>query len=477
MSIRLRLTLLYSAILALTLIAFGTILYVTQSRATFDSIRADLVRQASFVANAGQPRPAPPEGWPSPALPPSGELPDPNSANRTRPGRWTQILSLDGTVITQTPDLSGTSLPLSQEGLAAVQSGQAWFERGEVDEEPVLIYSLRYATAAGAFEIVQVAFPIAHSLQSLSALRLILVIGSTIVCVAAFAVGWVLAGAALRPIDRIRRTAQAIGDEHNFSRRVEHVGPADEVGQLAITFNQMLAELESGYRQLEAALRSQRRFVADASHELRTPLTTLRGNMELLRRDPPLDAAERAETLADNIDEVERMIRLVNQLLTLARADAGQILQREPLALAPLLEDVCRQTRLITPRSPLLCEPPPEGTMVQGDRDALKQVLLILIDNARAHTSPGTVIGLSTSMTDARVSISVRDSGPGIAADVLPHIFERFFRGDAERSGTGAGLGLAIAQELVERQDGTIAVESEIGQGTVFTVTLPRLAS
>ena len=134
------------------------------------------------------------------------------------------------------------------------------------------------------------AFPIAQPQQSLNALRLVLVVGSSLAILAAFALGWVLAGTALRPIQRITQTAQAIGAERNFGRRVEHKGPADEVGQLAVTFNAMLAELESGYRQLEDALYSQRRFVADASHELRTPLTTVRGNIELLRREPPIDA-------------------------------------------------------------------------------------------------------------------------------------------------------------------------------------------
>jgi len=476
MSIRLRLTLLYSVILAITLIAFGTILYATQRRATFESIKSDLVRQAGFIVGAGQPRPVPPDGLQLPAPPASGELSDQGSTVRTLPGRWTQTISLDGAVTGQSPDLSSTTLPLSQEGMAAVQDGKGWFETAQVDEEPLLIYSLRYKTAAGALEIVQVAFPIAQPLQSLSTLRLILVVGIGVVCLAAFAIGWVLAGTALRPIERIRRTAQEIGDEHSFKRRVEHSGPADEVGQLAITFNQMLAELESAYRQLESALRSQRRFVADASHELRTPLTTLRGNMELLGLDPGPDPAERAEILTDSIDEVERMIRLVSQLLTLARADAGQALGREPLTLAPLLEDVCRQAKLITTRSQIQCEPPPDGATVIGDKDALKQVLLILIDNAHVHTPPGTAIGLSVTVAGPSASVSVRDNGPGIAADVLPHIFERFYRGDGERSGTGAGLGLAIARELVERQDGTISVQSEAGQGTVFSVTLPRVA-
>jgi two-component system, OmpR family, sensor kinase len=470
MSIRLRLTLLYSVILALTLIAFGSILYVTQWRATFDSIKSDLVRQAGFLADGGS-RPGPPEGPPEPAPEPSGAPPETDQPG-SLPGRWTQTLSMDGTITAQTADLSDTSLPLSIEGLQAVQGGRDWFETAQVDDEPLLIYTRPYTTQAGAAAIVQVAFPISQSLHSLNTLRLILVIGSSLVFLAAFAIGWVLAGTALGPIHRITSTAQAIGAERNFSRRVEHQGPADEVGQLAVTFNEMLAELESGYRQLESALRSQRRFVADASHELRTPLTTVRGNIELLRREPPIEPAEQLEILGDTTDEVERLIRLVNQLLVLARADAGLDLRREPVALSPLLEDVCRQSKLIAPRSRVLCEFPPEEIAVLGDRDALKQVLLILIDNATVHTAPGTVIRVSAAAVDGSVSLHVRDAGAGIAPDVLPHIFERFYRGDSSRSGTGVGLGLAIARELVERQDGTISVESEPGHGSVFTVTL-----
>jgi signal transduction histidine kinase len=284
----------------------------------------------------------------------------------------------------------------------------------------------------------------------------------------------VLAGTALRPIERITHTAQTIGAEHDFSRRVQHIGPTDEVGQLAITFNAMLAELETAYRQLEQALDSQRRFVADASHELRTPLTTVRGNIELLRREPPIDPRERAEVISDTNDEVERLIRLVNQLLVLARADAGQTLEREPLSVKPLLEDICRQAKLLTSRSTVLCNPPGEDVVVLGDRDALKQVLLILLDNALVHTSPETTVELTAAQEDDRVAISVRDTGPGIPPDVRQHIFERFYRGEVSRSGVSTGLGLAIAKELIEAQGGAISVESRLGQGSVFTVTLPR---
>jgi two-component system OmpR family sensor kinase len=299
-----------------------------------------------------------------------------------------------------------------------------------------------------------------------------LLAGSSLAIILAFAIGWVLAGAALRPIHRITQTAQAIGAEHNFSRRVDHEGPADEVGQLAFTFNDMLAELETAYRQLEDTLESQKRFVADASHELRTPLTTVRGNIELLRREPPIAFAERMEILTDTTDEVDRLIRLVNQLLQLARADAGQELQREVFPVKPLLEDVCRQAKLLAPDTTIACEPAPD-LLVQGDRDALKQVLLVLVDNSTTHSMPGTIIEIGARRTDDAIVLSVRDNGPGIPPDMLPHIFERFYRGEVSRSGPGAGLGLAIAKELVEAQEGTIRVESTPGKGSLVTVILP----
>ena len=296
-----------------------------------------------------------------PFVPQGGGLP-----SGTLPGRWTQTRSMDGEITGQTFDLSGATLPLSAKGLQTVLGDTGWYETATVQDEPLLIYSQLNVGADGVIRIVQVAFPIAQSQQALNTLRLILAVGSSMAIVVAFALGWALAGTALRPIHRITQTAQAIGAERNFGRRVEHTGPADEVGQLAVTFNAMLAELESGYRQLEDALHSQRRFVADASHELRTPLTTVRGNIELLRRDPPINTEERIEVLTDTTEEVDRLIRLVNQLLVLARADAGQTLRADPIPVQALVEDVCRQARLLTPNTPIHCEAP-AGVLVQGD--------------------------------------------------------------------------------------------------------------
>lgn len=459
MSIRLRLTLLYSGIVALTLLVFGTALYATQAQSTLDSFRTALARQADgFEHGPGRFDDNGPV-----TLPPVGS---------TLPGRWTQLRAVDGTVLARTYDLT-TALPLSAQGLAAAQHGQSWFENASFDSDTLLIYTHPAFANGDVAALIQVAAPITLADQSLSALRLILVIGSGIVVLIAFAIGWILSGLALSPIHRITQTAQAIGAEHDFSRRVEHVGPSDEVGQLAVTFNTMLSELETAYDQLQESLDSQRRFVADASHELRTPLTTVRGNIALLGHNPPPDTKERADILADTKEEVERLIRLVQQLLVLARADAGQKIELEPVALKPILEDVCRQMRLRAPQRVIVCDDLTDVT-VMGNRDALKQVALILLDNAVVHTGNGATIQLTNEVEDSAAAMRVRDTGAGIAPSALPHIFERFYRGDIARSGSNSGLGLAIAQELMVAQNGTITVESELGKGTTFVVRLPR---
>jgi signal transduction histidine kinase len=355
--------------------------------------------------------------------------------------------------------------------------------------------------------IVQVARSLAEHDQSLGTLRSILLAGSSVATVVAFGIGWLLSGIALAPIQRVTLTAQAIGAERDFGRRVAYVGPNDEIGRLATTFNAMLTELQAAYRQAEQALQAQRRLVADASHELRTPLTTIRGNLGLLQRRPPISRDDQEAVLADMVEECERLMRLVNDLLVLARADAGRPLRIEPVPLKPLIAEVCRQAKHLDSGQPIDTVGVGD-VVVDANRDALKQVLLILLDNALKHTPPGGRISIETALetiaedrgskiedhgaspddarsatldprspTASRVIVRVRDSGPGIPANVLPHIFERFYRGDAARTGEGAGLGLSIAQTLIVAQQGTIAVESALGRGTLVTLNIPQSAA
>ncbi len=461
MSIRLRLTLLYSAILALTLLVFAVLLYFTVHQVTMatvkDTLKADSGRvQANtleVVTNGFVVRT------------------DKFSARTT----YFQLRDREGKVSGASKDAYGRQAPMGNTGKATLRSGKPAFEMVSLpdSEERLLVYSVPFRPNGETIGVLQTARSLQDQDQALGTLRRLLTFGTVIATLVAFGVGWLLAGAALRPINRITQTAQAIGADRDFDRRVTHGGPHDEVGRLATTFNAMLAQLGGAYSQVEDALRAQRRFVADASHELRTPLTSIRGNLALLRRDPPISEADRAAVLADTEEESERMSRLVHDLLQLARADSGRPLAAEPLAVGALIDEVCRQARGIAPDRHIECETAGSLTVL-GDRDALKQVLLILLDNALKFTPPSAGIWVSASDTADTVTISVRDSGPGIDPAALPHIFERFYRGDAARSGPGTGLGLAIARQLVNAQGGAIDVTSHLGSGSVFTVTLPR---
>jgi len=463
MSIRLRLTLLYTAILALTLTGFGTMLYGTQSqsmrsgeeRMLAETARRLTERRQFEEHQLGDPRfPWPPE---------SEDVP--NRAFGVR-AVYMQTLSPEGEVVDRSENLEEVILPLSDTGLQALRSGEFWIETASVEGERLLIHSEPVIVEEQVAEIIQVARSLADQDQYLSTLRRNLFIGSGVVTIAAFGIGWFLSGAVLRPIHRITQTARAIGAEHDLSRRVQYTGPNDEVGQLATTFNTMLTELQAAYQQ-------QQQFVADVSHELRTPLTTLRGNLALLRRQPSISTEDKEDILDDMVDESDRLIRLVSDLLTLARAEAGRQLRSEPIRVKPLIEDVCRQTRLLDPGRTITCAPLLDVAVV-GDQDALKQVLLILMDNALKHTTATITVAAAITDEGAAVSMSIRDTGPGIDPDVLPHVFERFYRGDEARDKLGLGLGLPIAKALVEAQNGTITVGSQAGQGSVVTVTLPQ---
>lgn len=467
MSIRLRLTLWYTMILALTLTAFGAALYNVQAQSTYGREERALTEWGKLVVAhrlRGYGLGGPP-GPPGPPFPIWEEAPWPRRAGIR--AVYTQLLDAGGRILIRSDNLEDATLPMSEAALAAVRHGKPWAETVTIENEKFLIYSAPVVVRGEVAEIVQVARSVADQDRYLSTLRRNLLIGGAVAVAAAFVSGWIMAGVVLRPIHRITQTAQAIGEARDLSRRVQHRGPNDELGQLATTFNAMLAQLEAAYKQ-------QQQFVADVSHELRTPLTTLRGNLGLLRREPPISDADRAEVLSDMEDECERLIRLVNDLLVLARADARRSFQSVPVPIRPLLDEVCRQANLLDPDRTITCDVVPD-VAARADRDALKQVLLILLDNALKHTRGD--VRVSTAGDGERVKIDVQDYGPGIEAERLPHIFERFSRGPDAASGANLGLGLAIARSLVEAQGGTITVESQVGQGSTFTVSLPRSMS
>jgi len=280
--------------------------------------------------------------------------------------------------------------------------------------------------------------------------------------------GVFLAGRALAPIDRITRTARAIG-AGNLAGRLGLVPRTDEVGRLAATFDQMLDRLERAFAQ-------QRRFAADASHELRTPLTIIKGDLDVVRRRPRSRAEY--EAAIDRVDEeVTRLGALMEDLLTLARADSGQAeLAREFVYFDALVDDVVARLRRLAEAGGLALETRlARDVAVVGDAARLRQMVLNLVSNAVKYTPAEGRVRVTLTGQDGWARLEVADTGIGIAPADLPHVFDRFFRADEARARTegGTGLGLAIARWTVEAHGGCLTVASQPGKGSVFTVLLP----
>lgn len=476
MSIRFRLTLLYTTILALTLILFGSALYTIQSQETMSSLKRDLRIKGDALAhsilrtavnpNPGAVPPPPPNDPPVDV--PFSSLTGAQAVKDLRGHEIMRILDPQGNLISSPFD-GGEALPISADGLAALAQNEVWWEIDTVGAERLLIYNAPVMENNTLVMIVQNAAPLTERDRSLASLRTTLITASLLTTLIAAGIGWFLSGFTLRPIHRITQTARVIGSESDFSRRVEYQGPNDEIGQLATTFNSMLARLQGAYQNVHQALKAQRNFVADVSHELRTPLTTVRGNLALLHRTPPLPPADQADILSDLEEESDRLIRLVNNLLILARADAGYNLSQEPVGLEGLIHEVCRQASLVDEKRIIHAEM--DDLTVAADRDALKQVLLILVDNALKHTEGA--IWISALRKDDGAEIRVEDEGPGMDEETRAHVFDRFYRGVDQRQTAGFGLGLAIAHSLVEGMKGTIGLESQIDSGTTIWFRLP----
>ena len=254
-------------------------------------------------------------------------------------------------------------------------------------------------------------------------------------------------------------------------RRLPQVARDDELGRLTAGFNGMLDRLEQEWRRTAHALEAQQRLAADASHELRTPLTTIRTNAAFLREHQDAAPVDRAAAAADIEVEATRMSRLVDDLLTLARADGGARLTRAPLDLGRLAADVCRRHAARHPEHRLLCSGPP--VRLDGDADALERLLGVLLDNALRHTPAGGTVWVTVTAPAAGVAVlQVADDGEGIPAGQEERIFDRFHQADPARRRGGAGLGLAIARWIAQQHGGWVTAGATEGGGATFTVTL-----
>ena len=288
---------------------------------------------------------------------------------------------------------------------------------------------------------------------------------------------YILARAALAPVDAIVRSARGI-TEGDLSRRLPVERPGDEIGHLAATINVLLARLEAAFARRERALTQQRRFVADASHELRTPLTSIGGYAGMLEEWGLRDPETSREGVAAIRRDSERMRELVESLLSLARDDEGAPMELRCQDLGEVASEAVASARAAADGKVCARYVSPSGpVVVTFDRGRVRQAADILLDNAVKYTPEGGEVRMSVREQDGWACLEVSDTGVGISAEQIPHIFERFYRADRARSSPGAGLGLSIARQIAEAHGGSISVESELGKGSTFTLRIPKQAA
>lgn len=471
MSLRTRLTLSYTAFFAaaLLLLGFGTFLAVRQF--LIQSVENDLEagsQQLRAIYNAG--------GL-SRLVRPNGELvvfvrgdfaqvfDNPNVAG--------QVFLPTGELAGRSPNMEGIELPLPSAALDLAADDEDLYVIREINGTRVisLITPLAFEGSNQVVAILQLSRTLRDVEMMLGLLLYILLGGGLIALfITTAGVTW-LSRAALAPIDQVTQTAQSIVRAEDLGQRVPVPASHDELHRLTITINELLGRMEMLFM-------AQRRFVADVSHELRTPLAAMQGNLEVLARGAHRDPELLNESLVDMRRETTRLIRMVNDLLLLAQSEAGVPLRREVVELDTLLLEVHRELRALAGAVNLRIGAE-DQVQVLGDRDRLKQALLNLGVNALQHTPAGGTVTLSLERRDGFACLIVADTGVGIAAEDIPHLFDRFYRADRARTrhGGGAGLGLSIVKRIAEGHGGYATVASVLGQGSTFALWLPLAAS
>jgi two-component system OmpR family sensor kinase len=382
-----------------------------------------------------------------------------------------------------TSDFEMTARTLTKDQLSALGAVSRDGHAHSVDLPGVGSYRVEYRTGDNGSYYVGI--PTADPDNTINTLILVEVSLTAAGLGAAVIAGYVLVGVATRPLRRVAATATRVSElplhtgEVNLSERVpeSETDPHTEVGQVGAALNRMLDHVHGALHARQQSEMRVRQFVADASHELRTPLASIRGYAELTRRGREQVGPDTRHALGRIESEAGRMTLLVEDLLLLARLDAGRPLQFEQTDLIPLVVDTVSDSRAAGMDHNWRLDLPDEPALVSADAARIQQVLVNLLGNARKHTPPGTTVTARVQRRGTWMCVDVEDNGQGIPAELLPHVFERFARGDSARSrATGStGLGLAIVQAVAAAHGGAVTVDSVPGR-TVFTVYLPAPA-
>jgi heavy metal sensor kinase len=465
LSLRAKLTGYYLAILSAVLIFFGFAIFTYLSRSLLSIIDSSLIFEVKEIERQMMSSMT--------GLPPEEQSEEDRHGQMVIAAQIIQIIDSEGQVRDDAGSLPKLHLPVDRDSLAQIKDNESRLETIRLASgEQFRLVTRRAVNPDDEAFFIRVGQSLKPLQEARRRLILLLSIAVPIALLLGSYGGLLLANQALRPVDRITSAAERIGAS-DLSERVPLPDRMDEIGRLAKTFNHMIARLE-------AAFERQRQFTSDASHELRTPLAVMRGDLEIaLRRERTTEGYQRV--LTSNLEEIIRLSRLVEDLLTLARGDAGQVmLQWEPVALGRLCEETAEYLTPLAEQKEqsLIWLPPDQPVIVNGDAQRLKQLLLNLIDNAIKYTAPGGKVRLELKVEGKEAALKVSDTGRGIPPEDLPHIFERFFRHSrttSDRSAIGFGLGLAIVKWIVDSHGGKIEAQSRVGQGTTFTVRLPLL--
>lgn len=452
LTIRWRLTLWYGGLLAGSLLLFGTVVYTMFARNLMDEIDRALEEEVAELMQEVR-RAAGYEDL----------LHQLDRSFANHPFYEIQVSQGGGEIVFATDVARRQPLPVPDIGLPIVRST---VDLPAPIEAAYRVSSCKASGPAGDF-VVQAAKSLDLYHRELGKLLAVLFGATPLVVVGALVIGWFLSTRALAPVDRMIAAARDIGAQQ-LCRRLPVANPHDELGRLAATFNDMIARLERSFDEI-------RRFTADAAHELRTPLAVLRCEADVAL-ETAASAREYRHVLENQLEEIDRLARLADELLLLCREDARlSPLRRDEVAIDRLLAElVDTLSAAAEVRGVELALDAPVACVLAGDRDRLRRLFFNLIENAIKYTPAGGDVRVSCRQSGSRVEVAVCDTGVGIAAEHLPHLFQRFYRVDASRASSGGfGLGLSIARSLVEIHQGTIGIESRPGAGTTVSVALP----
>jgi heavy metal sensor kinase len=457
--IRLRLTLWYVVLLAIILAVFIASVYLLLRQSLYRNLDESMLNQANALLDVVQ--------YEGDRLFLPSEV---SEMDRSQDEDFVRLFDASGNLLRFDNSAALEQVPIDAEVVANTLQGESITRSVKIgeDDDPMRVITLpiiRDGVIVGVLGVGQSEEDVSDTLNSL---LYVMMLAYPIALLAASFNGVFLAGRALSPIDNITRTARQISAD-DLHQRLNLKLPNDEVGRLARTFDEMIARLDDAFQR-------QRRFTADASHELRTPLTIIKGQIDvcLQRNRKPEDYRQ---VLRGVNAEVDRLVRLTSSLLTLTRADTGQILLSfEDVDVAEVVTGAFEQIRSTGSEKGLECQLDPGPTVtIRGDQDLLLQLMLNLSDNAIRYTSSGGQVTLGWRMNKNQVQLWVQDTGIGISQEHLPHLFDRFYRVDKARSRAegGVGLGLAISHWIAEAHQGSIHIASAPGKGSTFTVLLP----